>query len=368
MKKLALIIRFLSPFIISILALVLFNIIYKPYVINIGLTILFEILFILLSFIISTIIHELGHMVFGLISGYHLVSFRILNLALVNDGKRLKFMWMNFNPLAIGQCMMAPPKYNKDKTKFYLYNFGGLIFTYSLIILSLLLVLLINNNWVRIIFIPLLSLNLYFGISNSIYFDGGVNDMCNYIYVKKDPMLVSSILYELEFNRNLLLGKRYKAKTTYPIHLNGPLNYLTFPAYIYRFYYAIDKEDFKLAKKYIDKIRNDLYNLAYPPYRTISILEILYADIVIEENIDYLKRDLKKITDNILKIIKTDKELENIYMIYKKISNNDYEIDKEVEEILSNYEKGELESQEKKYLLLKEKIKDIMKFEEGEGI
>ena len=47
-------------------------------------------LFLLIGIFINTIIHESGHLVAGLISGYKFSSFRILSTCFVKDGDKVK--------------------------------------------------------------------------------------------------------------------------------------------------------------------------------------------------------------------------------------------------------------------------------------
>ena len=74
---------------------------------------------------LQLIIHEAGHLVFGLLSGYRFTSFRIGS-----------FMWMKENnKIAIkrltlagtgGQCLMEPPQMQDGKIPVILFNLGYL--------------------------------------------------------------------------------------------------------------------------------------------------------------------------------------------------------------------------------------------------
>lgn len=360
-QKTALLLHFLSPFIISFVSFIFLVIFFRPLFINIFVTILFYILFLFISLIFSTAFHEAGHMTFGLLTGYRLISFRVLHTSINYDGKRYHLKFSRMLTFALGQCIMAPPKYNKKHNPFYLYNFGGLIFTYLLTIVSLLLIIFIDVPIVRIIMISLCVINIYFAFTNSIVIKGGINDMCNHIYLKKDPKLVNSVLYELEFNRNVFLGKRYRAKTSYPIYLDGTLNHITFPAYLYRFYYAIDKNDLRLAKRYINKIKNDYNKLSMLPIKTIALFEMMYADIVLENNMKAFRFHFSNIDENMKKIMKMSPDMQYFYQIYQKIYDDKYDIKEEMDKLIDCYENGEKESISFKLELLNNKLEDLSK-------
>lgn len=75
---------------------------------------------------LQVILHEAGHALFGLLTGYRLTSFRIG-----------KFMWLRQNgkirlkkfSLAgtVGQCLMEPPELVDGRMPFILYNAGGFV-------------------------------------------------------------------------------------------------------------------------------------------------------------------------------------------------------------------------------------------------
>lgn len=80
--------------------------------------------FILVSVFLHVIIHEAGHLVFGLLSGYRFVSFRIFSLTFVKKNGRFSLKKYNV-PGSSGQCLLAPKLENSTKTPIFIYNIGG---------------------------------------------------------------------------------------------------------------------------------------------------------------------------------------------------------------------------------------------------
>ena len=76
--------------------------------------------------IIQIIIHEAGHLIFGLMTGYRLSSFRIFNLMWVKLDGRVQFKKLNIAGTG-GQCLMIPPDLKDGKMPWMLYNLGGVI-------------------------------------------------------------------------------------------------------------------------------------------------------------------------------------------------------------------------------------------------
>lgn len=87
------------------------------------------ILAIAISVFIQSIVHELGHLVFGLLSGYSFTSFRIGHFMIVKDHGMLKVKIYNLVGTS-GQCLMRPPLWRED-LPYRLYNFGGCIMNAS---------------------------------------------------------------------------------------------------------------------------------------------------------------------------------------------------------------------------------------------
>ena len=70
------------------------------------------------------IIHEGGHLVCGLISGWKYLSFRVGNLTLVKQDGKLKCKKTTVAGTG-GQCLMIPPQCEPEKCPFFLYLLGG---------------------------------------------------------------------------------------------------------------------------------------------------------------------------------------------------------------------------------------------------
>ena len=78
------------------------------------------------AYFIQMVIHEAGHLVFGLFTGYKFLSFRIGSLMLIKDGEKFSFRRFSIAGTG-GQCLMAPPDMTDGRFPFVLYNLGGVI-------------------------------------------------------------------------------------------------------------------------------------------------------------------------------------------------------------------------------------------------
>lgn len=105
---------------------------------------------ILIVFVFQIIIHEAGHCIAALISGYDFVSFRIFSfmLAKYEDGFKLKRFSV---PGTAGQSLMAPPSWKDGKFPYRFYLAGGVILnTISGVFLVLLAIYIgLDQYWGR---------------------------------------------------------------------------------------------------------------------------------------------------------------------------------------------------------------------------
>ncbi len=109
------------------------------------LTLLLSFCFLIISFFIHVVIHEVGHFVFGKLSGYRFSSFRIGNIAILSNNNSLSLKKYHI-PQTAGQCLMIPP--SKQPIPYTLYLLGGVLFN---VLFSLVALLLNSDN-------PILSL------------------------------------------------------------------------------------------------------------------------------------------------------------------------------------------------------------------
>ncbi|MBO5070293.1 MAG: M50 family metallopeptidase [Roseburia sp.] len=86
------------------------------------LVVLFVLMYV--AIFLQIIIHEAGHLIFGLLTGYKFSSFRIMSFMWVKENRKIKFRRLDLAGTG-GQCLMAPPEMKSDKLPVVLYNLGG---------------------------------------------------------------------------------------------------------------------------------------------------------------------------------------------------------------------------------------------------
>lgn len=83
---------------------------------------------------ICIIIHEFGHLIFALLTGYSFISIRLFCwIWLIEDEKLILVRIKNKGSLFSGQCLMSPPK-DEKKFKIILYNLGGGLLNFIIVV------------------------------------------------------------------------------------------------------------------------------------------------------------------------------------------------------------------------------------------
>lgn len=88
------------------------------------LTIVAQLIGMYVAFFFHMMVHEAGHLVFGLMTGYKFSSYRIGSFMWLNEDGRLRFKRLTLAGTG-GQCLMTPPDIKDGKLPFVLYNLGG---------------------------------------------------------------------------------------------------------------------------------------------------------------------------------------------------------------------------------------------------
>lgn len=153
-------------------------------------------------FVAQIIIHEAGHALFGLLTGYRMVSFRIFSFMWVwqKDGK-IVFRRHKI-PGTLGQCLMSPPPYNEGKFPFRLYLMGGVL---ANLIFSLIIGILFTPGSLPAT--AFVIIGLFFALTNGI--PSGFNDGATIRMASSSKEQAYLFYLQVEANYLFNLGKTY---------------------------------------------------------------------------------------------------------------------------------------------------------------
>ena len=164
------------------------------------------------AFIIQIIIHEAGHLIFGLLSGYEFISFRVGSITIVKDQGKFKLKKFKIKGTG-GQCLMMPKTNNYEEINYVLYNLGGILMNFIASIICLLILILVDTNqYIKVMLSEFILIGVICVISNGIPMKiGGIsNDGYNTISISRDKFIKYCFYIQLKVNGLLSKGMRVK--------------------------------------------------------------------------------------------------------------------------------------------------------------
>ena len=172
---------------------------------------IFVVVTIVFGFFVELILHEMGHMVFGFLSGYEFSSFRILSFMIIRkDGK---FSFRRFSlPGTAGQCLMIPPMKEGNDFPVVLYNLGGVIFNAVTGILCFVIAYCMKDAKITsLIWSAVGLIAIIMAVTNGIPIHSSIdNDGLNAMVLKKNADARRCLKVLLNVNSDLIQGKRMK--------------------------------------------------------------------------------------------------------------------------------------------------------------
>ncbi|MBR1544306.1 MAG: M50 family metallopeptidase [Muribaculaceae bacterium] len=158
------------------------------------------------------ILHEAGHLICGLASGYRFVSFRVGTLTFINQGGRTRVKRFSIAGTG-GQCLMSPPtNVPLEQIPTMLYNAGGVLMNLLLSGLSLAVYFMIPHDYfiTRELLLCFTLIGFFLAIINGVPLKmGGIaNDGYNMLNLTKDPQGTRDFAVQLLVNEQSQNGVR----------------------------------------------------------------------------------------------------------------------------------------------------------------
>ena len=239
---------------------------------------------------LSIIIHELGHLIAGLKTGYKFLSFRFLSVVIIKykDGFSLKRFTL---PGTGGQCLLIPPPYKDGKYLYKLYNNGGWMANIFISFVGLIFYFFIRNNILNNLLLVFILINIYFALTNGIPMNLGINnDGANLKELNKSKDARRDFYLSLKINSEITLGKKYQELDEKYFIKSNTKN--SFSYYI----------PYSQSLKYMEEGNfQEAYNELLKIYKDNSTLELVKSTLIYPLNIcrialgeDYYKNEVKR--------------------------------------------------------------------------
>lgn len=296
---------------------------------------IYAMLMFLLSCILIPVIHEAGHLVMGLLTGYEFVSFRVGSFTLVNENGKL--VRKKFNVAGTGgQCLMTHKEVeHPEDIPFFWYHFGGVFFNFITVFICFTVAIIINNPFVKAGLYILAIASLAIGLLNIVPTDaGGVqNDGYNIRSLKKSPIARIVLYKTLLINAKQYMGTRLENISDKLINFSEEEKSSEFGCVprIFEANVLMNRLHFEEAEKAYDELSKD--DKVMGVYRNECKCEKLFCMIMNGKS----KDEIDKIYDKQLKqyINLTGKTYvmrkRLMYAYYKMVEQNDSKAMKEYE-------------------------------------
>jgi tetratricopeptide (TPR) repeat protein len=308
----------------------------------------------MIAFIVQIILHEAGHLICGLISGYDFVSFRVGSLTLVKQDDKFAIKKFNIKGTA-GQCLMFPKADNYEKCPYILYNLGGIIMNAIIAILCFVIYMIVGGNrYVDGILIAMIASGILSFITNGIPMKiGGIsNDGYNVISIMKHKLIRYCFYIQLKVNGLSSKGIRVKDMPLKWFEIDAKSDFsnplVTCIKCVEANYYH-DKLEFDKAKQCYEFLLN--YNPKIVKLYEYEIkCELLFYEIIGKRNEEKINELYTKKLKSYIKASKCHIPKLRLMYAHALIIENDI---KKVEKILNEFEKakkkypnkGEIESE-----------------------
>ena len=294
---------------------------------------------------LQTIVHEGGHLVCGLLSGYKFSSFRVGKVILVKkkDGiKRGRYSLMGTG----GQCLLAPPDLVNGSMPYLLYNQGGSLFNLLSAATSLIICFAADGHgYLQILFMAFAVVGVFLALMNAVPMRlGGINnDGYNALHLGKDKEAVRCLWLQLKINEQFTLGVRLKDM---PQEWFEPVpevlwdNALCVATGVFAAGRNIDRQDFPAALKIGERLLEHASGLI-GIQRSMLEAEMIFCRLMLDGPGEELSREYEK--TGIQEFLKRSSSMPSVLRIqyaYDLIQNQDREAAQKWKRLFEKVEKN----------------------------
>ena len=272
-------------------------------------------------------IHEIGHLCFGLLTGYKFLAIVTSGFCWVNDKGKIKFK-MDMINRAGGYCMMSAPEMENGAIPFQLLQYGGIIANAITAILFFVIHLFFEDNRIASMIFYMLSI---VGIAGILL--NGIprktlnlfNDGYNVKSLKESKEAVSAFFLQTRMNEQMVKGVRFKDMPDewFEVFSDGDFNNNVIASMaVVRLSRLIDQHLFSEAEKQIEWILNSDMNIT-ELNRHIIISNRIYIEMINQNRIDVIDEMLDKEQVDFMEQIKNSAAVARVKYAYALLVKDD---------------------------------------------
>ena len=170
---------------------------------------LFDILILVAAFILSlpihVILHEVGHLIGGKLSGYDFIMFRLFNTIWIKTDDGISRRRQVVQGI-LGQALMAPPE-DEENPPFLIYHLGGVIVNLLTAILLLIIANTLTSSLLQMILVVSAFSALLLFVLNIVPMKP--NDGYNIVHQIKNPEATTEMTNVLRLYAEMVKGKPF---------------------------------------------------------------------------------------------------------------------------------------------------------------
>lgn len=318
----------------------------------------------ILGNLLHIIIHEAGHLIFGLMTGYSFVSFRVGSFTLIKEQGKISYKKFGI-PGTAGQCLMMPPEIKDGKYPFIMYNYGGGIMNLIIAGVGILLAILIEGMPILSAILILISAGGIFAALTNIIplkFGGIANDGYNVISMLKDENARRGFYVQLRVNGLQSQGMRMKDMELEELKINEGsdlINPLNASLKLLEYNWFLDNMDFERARQCIDDFAPYMDKLI-PLYSNEVNCERMFLELIGNCNKEFIDSIYDKKLRKYIKACKFMMGKKRVMMAYELFNNNKEKAIKYYEDAIKLSKKHPVKGDADMELMLVNWIMDIL--------
>ena len=283
--------------------------------------------FLYLAFMIHIVLHEAGHLIFGLMSGYQFSSFRIGSHMLMKENGKLVHRKIKIAGTG-GQCLMVPPEMVDGKFPVVLYNLGGSIVNLLVTALMIPVFVAIDKNSIfALFFFLLIAIGAITGLGNGIPMRTKTvdNDGYNAISLGKSKEAMRAFWIQMKTNEQLTKGIRTKdmPEEWFEVPTDEAMrNPMVATIGVYAASRLMDQHRFEEAGSLIDHLL-EIETGMVALHRNLLICDQIYLELIGENRSDRVEMLYTKELKKFMKAMKTFPSVIRLEYAYNLIAAQD---------------------------------------------
>ena len=286
-------------------------------------------IFLYLTVMIHIVLHETGHLIFGLMSGYQFSSFRIGSHMLMKENGKLVHRKIKIAGTG-GQCLMIPPEMVDGKFPVVLYNLGGAIINLVVTALMIPVFMAIDKSSVfALFFFIFIAMGAITGLSNGIPMRTNTidNDGYNAISLGKSKEAMRAFWIQMKTNEQLTKGIRTKdmPEEWFEVPSDEAMkNSMVATIGVYAASRLMDQHRFEEAGKLIDHLL-EIETGMVALHRNLLICDQIYLELIGQNRSDRVEALYTKELKKFMKAMKTFPSVIRLEYAYRLLAEHDPE-------------------------------------------